>query len=230
MDTLSDLAYEMLLAYGVPGGLSLIPYLIYLSKVHGIRWDLDLVGQYALSFAVLSVIAGLLLDMIAVAVTTKVWRFQQDKRNNIFFGSKGKRKLLWRLIADRYPNETRDDDSDDDRAALVYAIFNDCVSEYVFSRRNYDWYFAMFSRNIVVTYLIPSVGLGLVAHAFAWPIAWVGLALLIAGGLFAVLRLFMFRQIEIYYGYYANVVLGHLLKQPASAAPPPRSLAKPDPV
>jgi hypothetical protein len=206
MEGLSELAYDLLLAYGLPGAITVLIYGALLSNRLALRWDLNSAFWEVLGFVVISIVVGLLLDMISAATVSKIWRFQQKRRDGILFGVKEKRTLLWKRMNEIYP-----DTDEGERAQLVYAIFNAHVQQHIYSRRNWDWFFFMASRSIFVTSYIPLIGLALLAWQQAWQIGWNVLAAGTATLILFVVYHFMMRQLEIYYGYYANVALGHLL-------------------
>ena len=107
----------------------------------------------------------------------------------------------------------------------VYAIFNSHVVEHVYARRNWDWYFYQSSRTILTTCPFSIAGLVLLAIRDTWPSALIAGVFVTTMVILAVLYFFMVRQLEIYYGFYVSVVLGHLLKLSAQAAGSDRSMA-----
>ena len=221
MSNIASLTYETLLAYVLPAAIVELLFLPFLSDRLNLRWDIDSAGYLVLGFIGLSVVVGLAFNMWGTVVTTKLVDFQQKKRNLIFFGDSGKPSVLLKYLEALYP----DAKEQDDKVELVYAIFNSYVVEHVYARRNWDWYFYQSSRNILTTCPFSIAGLVLLAIRDTWPSALIVGVFVATIVILAVLYSFMVRQLEIYYGFYVSVVLGHLLKQSAQAAGSDRSMA-----
>jgi len=160
-----------------------------------------------------------------------LFKLQEIYRNIILFGKphKGEPSVLFKEMEILYPFEkletlypekikNRQDKGDkikvqiDVYAEYVYAIFNTHVREHVYARRNWDWYFYQASRNMLMASLLSIFAPILTGFrpTWSWTCIVVGLVLTI---IIIALCLLALRQLEIYYGFYANVVLGHLLKQ-----------------
>jgi hypothetical protein len=203
--SIANITFETLLAYVVPAAIleSLFVPLI----ANRIMWDSQVGLYFIIGFLGISVILGLLLDMWSVTVSTRLIRWQQNRRGEILFGKPDKRNTLFKYLETLYPNT-----SEKDKTSFIYAVFNNHVTEHIYSRRNYDWYFFQASRNTLTSFPFCLIALILLGNKYSWSLSIilaVGLVVII---LILTIYIFMQSQLEIYYGYYVNVTLGYLLE------------------
>lgn len=211
MSNIASLTYETLLAYVLPAAIVELLFLPLLYDRLNLRWDTDSAGYLVLGFIGLSVSVGLLLNMWGTVLTI-LSRIQQRKRNLILFGKSDKPSFLFQRMQALYPNT-----AEPQKVELVYAIFNSHVPEHIYARRNWDWSFYQASRNILTASPLSITALVLLAIRDTWPGTLIASVFVATIVILAVLYFFTLRQLEIYYGFYANVVLGHLLEQSAQA-------------
>jgi hypothetical protein len=213
MDGFTSVTYETLLAYVLPASIvEILILLLISSKIPG--WDKDTTVYLILGFLGISIVIGLLINAFGTALTTKIFGLQKKWRNEILFG-KPKKPSVLSIYLDKYLKKVSPDKEYNDlseRAEFVYAIFNVKVSEHIYSRRNWDWYFYQSSRNILISSPITIILFIILSFQKQWLASYVILTLLVLFVCFWVIYLFMRRQLDIYYGYYASVVLGYLLK------------------
>jgi len=214
MDGFTSVTYETLLAYVLPASIVEILILPFISSMIP-KWDKDTAVYLVLGFLGISIVIGLLINAFGTAITTtKIFDLQKKWRNVILFG-KPKKPSVLSIYLDKYLKKVSPDKEYNDlseRAEFVYAIFNVKVSEHIYSRRNWDWYFYQSSRNILISSPVTIILFIILSNQNHWLSSYVILTLLILIFCFWVIYKFMRRQLEIYYGYYASVVLGYLLK------------------
>jgi hypothetical protein len=209
MSNISNLTYETLLAYVLPAAIVELLFLPLLSDRLNLQWDNASAGYLVLGFISLSIVVGLVFNMWGTVVTTKIIDLQRRKRNLILFGESDKPTILFEYLKTLYPNAKGQNDKID----LVYAIFNFHVAEHIYARRNWDWYFYQSSRNIFATCPFSITGLILLAIQYTWSITTIIGVFLATIVILILVYNFMVRQLEVYYGFYAAVVLGYLLGQ-----------------
>jgi hypothetical protein len=233
MPNIATLTYGTLLAYVMPASIVALAFLPFYCDWLKRQWCPNLAGFFVLVFIGVSILVGFLINALATVVSIDL---QQKARDLIFFWEYERpslRKLIFlfrrksdgpsvlsELMEELYPEYK----CEQEKVKLVYAIFNFHVREYIYARRNWDWYFYQASRNTLMASFV-SIFAPILAGfrpTWYWAYTTVGLVLTIV-----VLYLFALRQLEIYYGFYANVVLGHLLelKQSAQAVGSDRPMA-----
>ena len=202
---ISNLTFETLIVYVMPGA---IVFLLSISNI--LEWHPDLTLYTLLGFCGISIVVGLLINMVSVLIFSKLLNFQQKQRDTIFFGKPEAKTPLLDRLEKLYPDSTSEE-----KVKLIYAMFNIHVKEHIYARRNYDWYFYQTSRNTLT-----SLPLCLMALMWGVDYGWsivcigsIGAYVSIVALIGRVLHLFMIKQLEIYYGYYVSVTLGHLLEQ-----------------
>jgi hypothetical protein len=214
MNNIASLTYETLLAYVLPAAIVELLFLPLLNDPLlkgrlGLSWAPASAGYIVLGFIGLSVFVGFLFNIWSTVVTT-VTGWQQRNRNRILFGKSDRPSVLFECMKVLYPKT-----NEQAKVDLVYAIFNSHVPEHVYARRNWDWSFYQASRNILATSPLSITALVLLAVRDAWPGTLIIGVFVAAILVLAAVYFFMLRQLEIYYGFYAHVVLGHLLEQSA---------------
>ena len=165
----------------------------------------------------MSVALGFLIDALGHLL---VREWQRRERNLVLFGKPDSRTVLFQYMELVYPNTKKADV--EDKANLVYAIFNSHVSVHVYARRNWDWTFHETSRNLLIS--SPLTTTGLMLSASTWSVLLVTVIPISAALIdYFVLYKSMKWSLGAYYGYHASVVLGHLLDKSAQAPGPVQS-------
>lgn len=201
MSNILSFTYVTFLAYIMPASIFL--YLLHCCL--DIEYGVDSKEFIVICFIALSVLVGFLFNALSTVVTSELFKTQQKRRDSIFFGRKGKRTTLYTLIDDSLPDEKT-------KIEYVYAIFNSHVPEHIYERRNWDWYFYQSSRNLLITSPFSISTLVWLAIRDTWPVAqWLTVFLSVLL-ILVILYFFASRQLGIYYGFYANTVVGYLLE------------------
>lgn len=203
---IENLTFETLVAYILPAFLLGSIYLPILDHYGIIDRGFTSISEILL-VVVLTILVGILVNM---ASTVFLSGFVSKSRDFVFYGTDENPSLLTKKMEEYYPHV-----SDEEWTPIIYALFSRHVQGHVYTRRNYDWYFFMASRNLLVAFLILIPGL--IWHAYAvksWPVELTVIILLLSAGMIAVLLVFMKKALAVYYGYYVSIALGELLERP----------------
>jgi len=216
MSNIASLTNEVLLAYVLPAAIVELSFLQFIQNRWNFQWDLSTPSSI-LGFLGLSVAVGFLIDALGHLL---VREWQGGERNIVLFGKPDSRTVLFQYMELLYPNTKKADV--EDKVNLVYAIFNSHVSVHIYARRNWDWTFHETSRNLLIS--SPLTTIGLMLSASAWSVLLVTLIPISVALIdYFVLYKSMKWSLGEYYGYYASVVLGHLLEKSAQAPGPVQS-------
>jgi len=213
MSNFASLTNEVLLAYVLPAAIVELSFLRFIQNRWNLQWDLSAPSSI-LGFLGLSVAVGFLIDALGHLL---VREWQRRERNLVLFGKPDSRTVLFQYMELVYPNTKKADV--EDKASLMYAIFNSHVSVHVYARRNWDWTFHETSRNLLIS--SPLTTIGLMLSASTWSVLLVTLIPISVALIdYFVLYKSMKWSLGTYYSYYASVVLGYLLDKSAQAPGP----------
>lgn len=234
MSNLASVAYEVLLAYVMPGAVVQLPFWLFARvNLEMEQADINTTG-YVLVFFGFSIVLGFVINALATVVCTselvedrkRLQLLSQNvmRKQILFKDDQGKETLLRKQLKE--PMEPFGPIiGDEKRIQFVNAVFYAQVPEYVYARRNWDWYVYQSSRNLLFSLvlfwpLLLIIALSDVLSGGTSTWSWNGFALgiVVAFGtilVMVILSLFSRRQLENYYGYYRDVALGYWLKPTA---------------
>ncbi len=202
---IENLTFETLVAYILPAFLLESVWVPIISPIISVPFQLGTLS-WMLYGLVVTVLVGIIINALSTVFMSGL---ASKERNLVFFGAHGNPSLLKREIVIHYANVPEESHID-----LVYALFNKHVCEHVYGRRNYDWYFYMASRNLVV--MSPLFLVGLLVRTFitdAIPLFPAIVSMILTAGVSWGLFCFMLTEVRTYYQYYANVALGTMLEE-----------------